>query len=64
MAGITPTKAPNLVIPTPNYDPRQHELLNNQLRLYFNQVDNDITQLIQEVGNLNVRSWLGLGGDY
>jgi hypothetical protein len=59
---ITPTKAPNLVIPTPNYDPRQQEVLNNQLRLYFNQVDSDITQLIQEVGNLNVRSWLGLGG--
>jgi hypothetical protein len=62
MAIITPTKAPNLIIPTPNYDPRQQELLNNQLRLYFNQVDNDVAQLIQEVGNLNVRSWLGLGG--
>jgi hypothetical protein len=63
MAVITPTKAPNLIIPTPNYDPRQQELLNNQLRLYFNQVDNDVAQLIQEVGNLNVRGWLGLGGD-
>lgn len=61
MAVITPTKAPNLVIPTPNYDPRQQELLNNQLRLYFNQIDNDIAQLIQEVGNLNVCNWLGLG---
>ena len=63
MPVITPSKAPNLVIPTPSYDPRQQELLNNQLRLYFNQVDSDIAQLIQEVGNLNVRSWLGLGGD-
>lgn len=61
MAVLTPTKAPNLTIPTPNYDPRQQELLNNQLRLYFTQVDNDIAQLIQEIGNLNVRSWLGLG---
>jgi hypothetical protein len=61
MPVITPSKAPNLAIPTPGYDPRQQEILNNQLRLYFNQVDSDIAQLIQEVGNLNVRSWLGLG---
>ncbi len=63
MRTITPTKAPNLVIPTPNYDPRQQELLNNQQRLYYNQIDSGVAQLIQEVGNLSVRSWLGLGGD-
>ena len=58
---IIPTKGPSLVLPSVDYDPRQQQMLNSQLRLYFAQVDNDIYQLIQEVGNLNVRSWLGLG---
>jgi hypothetical protein len=58
---IIPSKAPSLILPTVEYDPRQQQQLNSQLRLYFSQVDNDIYQLIQEVGNLNVRSWLGLG---
>jgi len=58
---ILPSKAPSLILPTVEYDPRQQQQLNSQLRLYFAQVDNDIYQLIQEVGNLNVRSWLGLG---
>lgn len=62
MPVITPSKAPNHIMPTPQYDARQQELLNNQQRLYFNQVDNGVAQLIQEVGNLNVRIWLGLGG--
>jgi hypothetical protein len=58
---IVPTKGPSLILPPVVYDPRSQEMLNRQLRLYFAQVDNDIYQLIQEVGNLNVRSWLGLG---
>lgn len=58
---IIPTKGPSLALPSVEYDPRQQQMLNSQLRLYFAQVDNDIYQLIQEVGNLNVRSWLGLG---
>jgi hypothetical protein len=58
---IIPTKGPSLILPSVEYDPRGQEMLNRQLRLYFAQVDNDIYQLIQEVGNLNVRSWLGLG---
>ena len=58
---IIPTKGPNLNLPTVEYDPRQQQAFYSQLRLYFAQVDNDIYQLIQEAGNLNVRSWLGLG---
>lgn len=58
---ILPTKAPNLALPTVDYDPRQQQMVNNQLRFYFSQVDNDIYEIIQEIGNLNVRAWLGLG---
>lgn len=58
---IIPTKAPSIILPTVEYDPRQQQQFYSQLRLYFSQVDNDIYALIQEVGSLNVRSWLGLG---
>lgn len=58
---ILPTKAPSLALPSVQYDPRQQQMINNQLRFYFSQVDNDIYEIIQEIGNLNVRAWLGLG---
>ena len=58
---ILPTKAPSIGLPTVQYDPRQQQAINNQLRFYFSQIDNDIYEIIQEIGSINVRSWLGLG---
>ena len=44
---LRPTKAPNLIVARPEYDQQQQELFKNQLRLYFNEIDNAIGQLVQ-----------------
>jgi hypothetical protein len=62
MSEIRPTKSPNLNVAPAHYDVRQQEQFANQLRLYFAQVDNANSELIQSVNSLNVMVWLGLGG--
>ena len=59
MTTLVPTKAPNLVVAPRQYDPTVHNQFANQLRLYFNQVDNNDSQTIQKLGNLSVNQWLG-----
>ena len=44
---IRPTKAPNLIVARPDYNQQQQELFKNQLRIYFNELDNAIGQLVQ-----------------
>jgi hypothetical protein len=44
---LRPSKAPNLIVTRPEYDMQQQELFRNQLRLYFNEIDNAIGQLVQ-----------------
>ena len=44
---LRPTKAPNLIVARPEYSQEQQELFKNQLRLYFNEIDNAIGQLVQ-----------------
>jgi len=56
---LTPTKAPNLIVAPPEYSANTHNQFANQLRLYFNQIDNNDRQIIQDIGNLNVYQWLG-----
>ena len=60
MAHIQQPKAPNLVLPSLEYDRSQQEQMQNQLRLYFNQLD---TAHLEEVTNLhtnNVMIWMGI----
>jgi hypothetical protein len=62
VSDLRATRSPNLNVAPSSYDARQQEQFANQLRLYFAQVDNANTELIKEVNNLNVMTWLGLGG--
>jgi hypothetical protein len=51
---IRPTKAPNLIVARPDYNQQQQELFKNQLRIYFNELDNAIGQLVQAMsGTIN-----------
>ncbi len=51
---LRPSKAPNLIIASPEYSQQQQELFKNQLRLYFNEIDNAIGQLVQAMsGTIN-----------
>lgn len=51
---LRPTKAPNLIVARSEYDQQQQELFKNQLRLYFNELDNVIGQLVQAMsGTIN-----------
>jgi hypothetical protein len=47
---IRPPKAPNLVISGGEYDQRVQEQFTNQLRLYFNQIDNGLSSLLSGTG--------------
>jgi hypothetical protein len=53
-----PSKAPNLAIPTTDYNAVQQQQTVNQLRLYFVQVDNNTSSLNQAVNSLNVLVWI------
>jgi plastocyanin len=56
MANITlrPSKAPNLLIAPIVYDQRYVDQLNNALRLYFNQIDNGMSALLEDTGGANL----------
>lgn len=47
---LRPSKAPNLLIAPVTYAQLYQDQLNNALRLYFNQVDNDWASLLDETG--------------
>lgn len=59
---IRPSKAPNLLIAPVDYQQLYQDQLNNALRLYFNQVDNEGAQLIEGYYSNLTSQWLGLGG--
>lgn len=61
MIETRPSKASNLVVAPIEYQQRYQEQLNNQLRIYFNQVDGNTQQLIQSVNSLSVLCWLSEG---
>jgi hypothetical protein len=56
MANITlrPSKAPNLLIAPIVYDQHYVDQLNNALRLYFNQIDNGMSALLEATGGANL----------
>ena len=47
---LRPSKAPNLIVARPEYDQQQQELFKNQLRLYFNEIDNFSSALFSNTG--------------
>lgn len=51
---IRPPKAPNLVISAGEYDQRVQEQFTNQLRLYFNQIDNGMGVLLSGTGGSEI----------
>ena len=53
------SKAPNLSVAPVDYQQRYQDQLNNQLRIYFNQVDGNTQELIQKLNSLSVTTWLG-----
>ena len=61
MIDAPPSKASNLAIAPVDYQQRYQDQLNNQLRIYFNQVDSNNQQLIEKLNSLSVMNWLGEG---
>ena len=59
MDNTRPSKASNLAVAPVEYKQRYQDQLNNQLRIYFNQVDGNTHQLIQTANSLTVMTWLG-----
>ena len=61
MAELVPSKAPNLQVPPKQYDATQQQLLVNQLKIYFNQLDTLNASLVQQDNSLNVLNWISTG---
>ena len=59
IATLIPSKAPNLSIAPVEYSKQYVDMLNNILRLYFNQIDNFSASLISDVGIGLLRSPYG-----
>jgi hypothetical protein len=61
MIETRPSKASNLAVAPLDYQQRYQDQLNNQLRIYFNQVDGNTQELIQKLNSLSVMTWLSEG---
>ena len=61
MIETRPSKASNLAVAPIEYQQRYQDQLNNQLRIYFNQVDGNTQELIQKLNSLSVMTWLSEG---
>lgn len=61
MIETRPSKASNLAVAPVEYQQRYQDQLNNQFRIYFNQVDGNTQELIQKLNSLSVMTWLGEG---
>jgi hypothetical protein len=55
IAPLVTSKAPNLSIAPPEYSKQYADMLNNILRLYFNQIDNALASLSGNVGGAYLR---------
>jgi hypothetical protein len=58
---IVKSKAPALAISPINFSQQHFDLLNQQLRIYFNTLDTANGQTIQQVNSLTVMNWLNTG---
>ena len=60
MAHIQQPKAPNLALPALEYSEYHQNQLQNQLRLYFNQLDNANKEEIKNLHTSNVMHCMGI----
>jgi hypothetical protein len=58
MDDIRQSKAPSANNAPVQYSQQYQHLLNNQLKLYFNQVDNNNRELIASMHSINVLYWI------
>jgi hypothetical protein len=61
MDNIAPSKGPNIRLSPADYDKQYFDMMTNQLRLYFTQVDNANAALIQTAYSASVMNWLSEG---
>ena len=59
MPHLNTTKAPNLVIPTTDYSQSNQDQFTNQLRLYFNTLDESTLKQNTTIMSNNVLYWIG-----
>jgi|TARA_R110002110_G_scaffold307521_1_gene521151 hypothetical protein len=59
MPHLNTTKAPNLVIPTTEYSQSNQDQFTNQLRLYFNTLDESTLKQNTTIMSNNVLYWIG-----
>ena len=60
MAHVVQPKSPNLVLPPIEYSEDQQNQLQNQLRLYFAQLDKAHLDEIKNLHTNNTMHWLGI----
>ena len=60
MSHVVQPKAPNLVLPLVEYNEAQQNQLQNQLRLYFTQLDKAHLDEITNLHTNNVMHWMGI----
>ena len=60
MAHVVQPKAPNLTLPTIEYSESAQNQSQNQLRLYFNQLDKANLDEITNLHPNNVMHWMGI----
>jgi hypothetical protein len=58
---ITTSKAPALTLTPTQFSQQHFDLLNQQLRVYFNTLDAANVQTQQAVNSLTVMNWLNTG---
>jgi hypothetical protein len=61
MDNVRPSKAPSLLTGTEAYERQAQDQLNNQLRIYFNQVDTNNQVMIEAINSLTVMAWISEG---
>ena len=59
MPHLNTTKAPNLVIPTTEYSQSNQDQFTNQLRLYFNTLDESTLKQNTTIMSNDVLYWIG-----
>ena len=59
MDALIPAKAPNLQVPPQEYNYTQQQLLINQLKLYFSQLDPLNANVVEQLRSQSVLQWLG-----
>jgi len=60
MAHVVQPKAPNLTLPPIEYSETAQNQMQNQLRLYFNQLDKAHLDEITNLHTNNVMHWMGI----